>query len=148
MNFTRVNHDNLAQCERVFVQVFNNPPWSENWEAEAVERRLHDIYQTPGFYGLLCAVDGEAVGFAIGIIEQWDKSKHFYLKEMCVASAQQRRGIGAALLNALQENLVIEGVTKIYLHTARATPAQSFYEKQGFYVSDKMIMMAKWLNAE
>ena len=147
MNFTRVNHDNLARCERVFLDVFNNPPWNEKWQAEAVARRLDDINQTPGFYGLLCTIEDETVGFALGTIEQWDVSKHFYLKEMCVVSAQQRRGVGVALLSALEENLKSKGVAKIYLHTARDMPAQSFYEKQGFYVSARMIMMSKWLNA-
>ncbi len=148
VDFTRVNRDNLAECERVFVQVFNNPPWNESWEIETVVRRLQQIYQTPGFYGLLVGHNGETIGFAIGIIEQWDKSKHFYLKEMCVASAQQRRGVGAALMNALEENLRNEDVERLYLYTARDTFAQSFYEKQNFYVSAKMIMMTKRLNSE
>ena len=148
MKFTRIERDDLAECERVFLRVFNNAPWNESWQAESVARRLDDIYQTPGFYGLLCQIEGETVGFALGTIEQWDANKHFYLKEMCVVSAQQRRGVGAALLNALEENLINEGVERLYLHTARDTPAQAFYQKQGFFVSARIIMMSKRLNLQ
>ena len=147
MNFVRVNRDNLAQCESVFVQVFNDPPWNENWESETVARRIQQIYQTPGFTGLLGQIEGETVGFAIGTIEQWDTIKHFHLKEMCVIPAQQKRGVGAALLDALEENLQAEGVERLFLHTARDAPAHSFYEKQGFIVSARMIMMTKQLNS-
>ena len=148
MNFHRVGRDNLTDCETVFINVFNSPPWDESWERQAVAQRLEDCYQTPGFYGLIVKNGTETVGFAVGYMEQWDKSKHFYLKEMCVVSEQQRRGIGAALMNALEENLKSEGVETLYLHTARDTFAQSFYGKQGFYISAKMIMMAKWLNSK
>ncbi len=144
-NFSRVNHDNLADCRDVFIRVFNAAPWNENWQSEAVARRLEDIFQTPGFYGLLCQIEGETTGFVLGNIEQWDETKHFHLREMCVIIVQQRRGVGAALMNALEENLASEGVQKLYLHTARETPAQSFYEKQGFAISARMIMMSKQL---
>ena len=148
MDFYRVEQDNLTECEAVFINVFNNPPWNESWETEAVAQRLKDCYQTPGFYGLIVKIGDVIIGFAVGYIEQWDKSKNFYLKEICVVSEQQRCGIGKALMSALEENLKNEGVEKLYLHTARDTFAQSFYEKQGFYVSAKMIMMLKRLNSK
>ncbi len=148
MNFHPIERDNLAECEAVFIDVFNNPPWNESWEAEAVTQRLENCYRTPGFRGLAVKIDGEVTGFAVGCIEQWDKSKYFCLKEICVLPTRQRRGIGAALISALEENLRNEGVEKLYLHTARGTFAQSFYDKQGFQVSAKMIMMSKWLNSQ
>lgn len=148
MNFYRVERANLVECHAIFSNVFNNPPWNESWESEAVAQRLEDCYRTPNFYGLIAKNNGESLGFALGYIERWDKGKHFYLKEMCVASERQRCGIGTALMNALEEDLKNEGVEKLYLHTARDTLAQTFYKRRGFYVSSKMIMMAKWLNSK
>ncbi len=146
MNFHRIEREDLAKCATVFISAFNSPPWNESWEMEAVTERLENCYQTPGFYGLAVRVDAEVMGFSLGNIEKWDKSKHFYLKEMCIPPEQQRCGTGTALMNALEENLRLEGVEKLYLHTARDTLAQSFYEKQGFGVSTRIIMMSKWLN--
>lgn len=145
MEFHPVERSNLTQCIALFTRVFNSPPWNENWEAETVAQRFTDCHHTPGFYGLVATVGDEVIGFAIGYIEQWDKGRHFYLKEMCVAPEQQRLGIGTALMSALETNLRDQHVEKLYLHTARDTQAQAFYEKQGFYVSPKMIMMAKRL---
>jgi ribosomal protein S18 acetylase RimI-like enzyme len=148
MEFSRVGRADLSECVALFVNVFNSSPWNENWEADAVAQRFAACYDTPGFYGLAATIDGQTVAFAIGYIEQWDSSKHFYLKEMCVASEQQRSGIGTALIGALEEKLQEQSVEKLYLHTAHDTPAQAFYEKQGFHVSPKMIMMAKWLKSK
>lgn len=143
-----VERTNLAECVALFVSVFNNASWNENWDIETVAERLEDCYRTPGFYGLIVRIENEVVGFAMGNTERWDKTKHFYLKEMCVASDHQRRGVGTELMNALERELKNQGVGRIYLHTARDSPAQGFYDKQGFYVSAKMIMMSKWLGKE
>ncbi len=146
MDIYRIERANLTECVALLINVFNNPPWNESWEAEAVAQRIEDCYHTPGFYGLTVRIGDEVVGFAVGYTERWDTGKHFYLKEMCVASEHQRRGIGTALMNVLEGKLKHEGVEKLYLHTARDTSAQAFYEKRGFYVSSRMIMMAKSLN--
>ncbi|BCM93257.1 hypothetical protein IAD21_05146 [Abditibacteriota bacterium] len=147
MEFYPIEAANLMDCAELFVNVFNGPPWNESWQQDAVMRRLEECYRTPHFYGLLAKVEGRAVGFALGYGEQWDQSQHFYLKEMCVAADLQRSGVGTALMEALEQNLKGRGVEKIYLYTARDTSSQNFYEKQGFYVSSKMIMMAKWLSS-
>ena len=147
MNFNSIERDNLSECVGLFISVFNNLPWNESWDAEAASEQLDDCYGTPGFYGLIAKTDDEVVGFALGFIRRWDKSRHFHLKEMCIVSEKQRDGIGTALLHELEEQLKNQGVAKLTLDTARDTPAQAFYEKNGFGVSSKMIMMSKWLNS-
>ena len=115
---------------------------------EAVIRRLEDCYRTPCFTGLSVETDGEIVGFVLGYIEQWDVIRHFHLKEMCVVPDQQRRGVGSVLMATLEENLKNQGVERLYLTTARESPAQAFYASQEFHVSDKIILMSKRLDAK
>lgn len=146
MNFHRIEREDLVACLDLFVMVFNAAPWNETWEVETVRQRLEDYYHTPGSYGLLVENQEKPIGFALGCIERWDKAPYFYLKEMCVAPEHQRSGVGTSLMNALQTDLKNQGIGKLYLHTARDTLAQSFYEKQGFSASDRMIMMSKWLD--
>lgn len=143
-----VEHDDLSACAALYLRVFNAAPWNEGWEERAVTRRLEDCWRTPGFFGLKARAGNEVVGIVLGYLEQWDKSSHFYLKEMCVISELQNRGVGTALMEALEAALRERGCQKIYLLTARDTGAQAFYEKRGFYVSQKMIMMGKWLVGE
>lgn len=145
MDFIPVERDNLVECVGLFVSVFNAPPWDENWDTTVAAQRLDDCYNTPGFYGLIAKIDHEAVGFAIGFIERWDKSRHFHLKEICIVTEKQRGGVGTMLLGALEKQLKSQGVKMLYLHTARDTLAQNFYDKNGFYASSKMIMMVKRL---
>ncbi|MBW3623113.1 MAG: GNAT family N-acetyltransferase [Armatimonadetes bacterium] len=38
---------------------------------------------------------------------------HFYLKEMCVATEYQRKGIGTASMESLERDLADQGVGKI-----------------------------------
>ncbi len=83
----------------------------------------------------------------MGYIEQWDKQKVFYLKEMCVKSQHQGGGIGTAILETLEDDLLQMDVNKVYLLTARDSAAEAFYNKQGFYASRKMIMMGKYLKS-
>ena len=148
MKFYPVEPANLVECVGLFVSVFNNLPWDENWDAEAVEQRLDDCYRTPGFYGLIAKMNEETIGFALGFVERWDKSRLFHLKEICVATEKQRHGVGTALLSVLEQQLKSQGVEMLYLHTARDTSAQTFYAKNDFHVSSKMIMMSKRLDSK
>ena len=147
VNFTHVERANLTECAGLFVNVFNNPPWDENWDVEAAWQRLDDCIRTPGFYGLIASINDEVVAFALGFKERWDETRHFHLKEICVATERQRHGVGTALLKELEEQLKNQGIERLYLTTARDTMAQTFYEKNDFYVSSKMILMSKRLNS-
>ncbi len=143
MEIQPIEHQHVASCATLFLTVFNSPPWNEAWPSTAATKRLEDLFRTPGFYGLL-AVDGtEVVGFAMGHTEQWDRAQHFYLGEMCVVPHRQLGGIGSRIMQALCNDLAAAQVERIYLLTAHSSPAESFYKKQGFYVSQKMVMMGK-----
>jgi ribosomal protein S18 acetylase RimI-like enzyme len=136
----------LVPCAEVFVMVFSNPPWNEAWDIGDVKTRLEEMYHTPGSYGVIAIDENEVLGFALGYAEQWRRGKkHFYLKEMCVLPSHQRRGIGTAIIKTLCRDLAATGAEAIYLLTARDSPAQTFYERLGFHVNAKMIMMGKYL---
>jgi GNAT superfamily N-acetyltransferase len=143
MHIYPIERQQLDHCVTLFLRVFNSPPWSEAWPRTAATTRLTDLLHTPGFYGLLASNDKEVLGFAAGYVEQWDRARHFYLKEMGVVPHHQRQGIGTTLLQVLGTDLAAAGVGRIYLLTARASAAEAFYRQRGFYVSPKMIMMGK-----
>lgn len=145
MEYRSIQVEDLPRCAEVFASVFNRDPWNENWTEAAVLIRLQEIFDTPGFQGVLTLQQEEVIGFALGSIERWDQEKHFNLKEMCVKTDHQRSGIGKALMNTLEDRLTELEVGKIYLQTLRGSSAEEFYEKCGFYVSTKVIMMGKYL---
>jgi aminoglycoside 6'-N-acetyltransferase I len=145
MNVRPIEPGDIARCAELFAATFARAPWSEDWDVADATARLAEVYQTPGAYGVV-AEDGAAlVGFALGYAEQLSREQHFYLKEMAVAPERQHSGIGTALMEALRRDLAALGVSVIYLLTLRASPAEAFYKKCGFHVSDRMIVMGKRL---
>lgn len=132
----------LESCARLFVETFAQAPWCEEWDPGVVRARLRQIVQTPHFFGAVID-DGGVRGFALGFSEPWHEGSHFYLKEMCVAHALQRKGLGTRLMEFLSSELRAGGTGRMYLLTARGEASEVFYAKCGFYTSPKMILMAR-----
>ena len=100
---------------------------------EMRRQQLHDALfsDLPAAHSLL-AFDGEAaVGFAaysflwpaVGL------TRSLYLKELFVSRAQQRRGVGRALMESLFEVARKDGCSRVEWTTDRDNPsAQAFYK--------------------
>jgi aminoglycoside 6'-N-acetyltransferase I len=135
MNTTRIRNTvlgDIAELTQLFVACFNAPPWNDGWSEAAARERLGDLLSAKQARGAV-ALDGiQPVGMILGQRERWVDAHHFNIVEMCVLPAQQRQGIGEALLAHLTQQLELEGVTKLYLITAPETDAARFYAKQGF----------------
>jgi aminoglycoside 6'-N-acetyltransferase I len=147
--FWPIEEKDIQGCAEVFIEVFGNEPWNEEWHIADAKARLEEMYHTPGFHGVLAASGDEVLGFAMGYTEQWQRGKrHFYLQEICVLAEHRRLGVGTGLVHVLCRDLMTMDVEAIYLLTAREGPAQAFYEKLGFDVNPKMIVMGKYLDME
>ena len=64
---------------------------------------------------------------------------------LCVKPDMQGRGVGSRLLEHLKDELGNRGVNTIYPITHKGTPAESFYKKNGYRVSEKdIVMICEW----
>ena len=91
------------------------------------------------------AVEDEVMGFATGCCEQDDTQEIFYLETLCVRPDSQGRGVGSRLLEHLKGELRKSEINTIYLITHKGTPAESFYKKNGYKVSEKdIVMICEW----
>lgn len=126
----------------LYCAVFNAPPWNDAWTPETATTRLRDAFGTPGSLGLGAWQAGQLAGCLVGYREQWHDGVHFYLKELFVDPARQRRGIGTQLLQELTERLRGDRVSRIYLLTERDSDAANFYMARGYYQSPRITMMA------
>jgi aminoglycoside 6'-N-acetyltransferase I len=133
--------DHLDVATRLFVSVFNGPPWNDRWSEASARARLDDVTGTPGFGGVALRRGPDLCGFAIGHTEQWFTGRHFYLREMCVRADLQRQGLGTNLMTALEAQL--RDVEQIYLLTDRHGPAHSFYKHCGFRPAQTQAVMTK-----
>jgi len=133
--------DLLDAAARVFVSVFNAPPWNDSWSEASARARLQDVVRTPGFVGVALQQGLDLCGFAIGHTEQWFTGRHFLLQEMCVRTHLQGQGIGSKLIGALETRL--DDVDQVYLLTDRHGPAHRFYERCGFRSARRQGVMIK-----
>ncbi len=136
-------NSDLDACVKLYVAIFEQPPWNEVWERAVVRERLEQMLATPGFFGVVATEQEGVTGFAMGVSEPWHEGYHFHLKEMCIESSRQRQGLGRRLLEYLADELAERDVKRIYLLTARGDMSEAFYQKAGFHTSPKMILMAR-----
>lgn len=138
--------ENLEAGARLYRDVFNEPPWNDEWTVETARARLAQLTEMPGYYGYGVTLDGTLVGFLMGYTEQWYTGKFFHLKEMCVDPDHRRRGIGTELLSRLIDRLERENVTRMHLFTLRDSPARAFYDERGFHLNEDMGMQSLQLD--
>ena len=136
--------DHLDECAYLLVATFNAEPWNAKYTFDTAKKELAWTLDVPGFVGLV-ALDERVVAFAVGYTEQDDEREIFCLKTLCVRPEAQGKGVGSTLMQRLKEKLEKMGVNLIYLTTHRGTPAECFYKKIGYRVSNEdVIMTHEW----
>jgi aminoglycoside 6'-N-acetyltransferase I len=103
---------------------------------------LKEVIRTPGFIGIVLSnsYDGKVVALEAGAFETWYNGKNFQIKELCVDPSLHRHGLGKRVLDAIMADAFGRGATKIYLYTARQSPAEKMYSDNGFKASDEVVM--------
>ncbi len=95
--------------------------------------------QSSDRFGFVALEDEAFVGCASGLAYKHGDaySGWFYLTDLFVEKAHRRQGIGATLLNALEQTLRARGIDKIWTWTA-GYEGPAFYKRQGYKVFAKM----------
>lgn len=142
MLIREINENDLTECGRIYSRVFSAPPWEESWSASTACHRLEHFYHSKGFIGLL-AQDKDITAFVMGNTEPFLDDNWYYLREMCVDTPYQNRGIGSLLLSELDKKLMTLNVRNIYLTTDKHIHAAQFYLNNGFDYRDNMGFYSK-----
>lgn len=85
--------EDLSVCAQLFMKVFREQPWCENWKGERALLHLKELYDIPRFTGFMVEYDGTSIGFLMGYTRTDIIPKHFNLSLMCVDTHYQRQGI-------------------------------------------------------
>ncbi|CAM4478790.1 GNAT family N-acetyltransferase [Paenibacillus tarimensis] len=143
MNIRFYLDKDISGCTELFIDVFNQEPWNDNWLTDIAEKYLSDYTNTPGFIGVVAEEGAEIRGFIFGVCKRWWSGDEFFINEMCVSKRSQGNGLGTELLNYLELNLVGTGIKRITLLTDKGIPAEYFYKKNGFQEIDRLMFMCK-----
>ncbi|GAA0859275.1 MULTISPECIES: GNAT family N-acetyltransferase [Clostridium] len=141
MKFEELTLENLGEIIPFYVEAFNAPPWNDKWTEETVRKRLTQMINCEGFYGLICIYNGEKVGMILGNDEHYYDGLHFNIKEFCVDKKIKGKGLGKRLLKEFTARLKNKGVDNIYLLTSRTDETEGFYRSQGYKTLEHMAMM-------
>ena len=90
----------------------------------------------------MVSVKDGIVAFAIGYREPTGVRNVFHLSIFCVRPDVQRTRVGSRLMHTLEKRLRETGVRTVYLGTRKGTPAEQFYEKNGYRVNAGDIEMS------
>jgi GNAT superfamily N-acetyltransferase len=121
----------LDKCAELYVRVFSEPPWGEEWTLDHALAHLRQTMTTPGFEGLV-AIEGESiVGVLTGNRKCTAAGDALLLDDMYVDSTRRGQGIGTRLMEALKARLA-GSVTALALFTQRTSRAADFYRSYGF----------------
>lgn len=136
------SHEVLGGCAELLVEAYNSEPWNDNWTKEKALEKLACFYSSPKFVGLAAYADGKLAGCCIGNIEPYYIGDYYYLKEVFVSPAFQKRGVGHRLIEAIKEELASLGIETIILFTGKGFFPYDFYLKSGFAEMEGMRMMS------
>lgn len=115
--------------------------WQENADLARMEKQF-DVLSRQDTHILLSAVDKEMLaGSVMGVVcgELYGDCRPFLvLENMIVDSAYRHKGVGRALLQALEERAKARSCTQIILVTeAEREDACAFYEACGFQLNNR-----------
>lgn len=135
----------LKEMVGLFIESFNAQPWYDHWTEETATKRLQQLLDTPGFYGI-CAYQNQVLcGFILGYAESYYDGMDFIIKEFAVCNQMRGQGIGSLLFQQFEKELKNKNIKKIALQTIRGDYTEHFYQKQGFYENQAMLCMEKEL---
>jgi GNAT superfamily N-acetyltransferase len=145
MEVKKLEKSHLGECSDLYVDIFNSEPWNDRWNEITAYKRLEDIYNTPGFFGLVILEKNEIKGAVLGNLEQWFEGYMYNLKEMFVNKEHKRTGIGSMLMRELENSIKLLRADSVVLFTSKGDLTEKFYIKNGFRSEDDMLMMFKQL---
>jgi len=107
---------------------------------------ISELKTFSGYTGFLAFVNGEAAGVAncVNSFSTFYAAKVINIQDLAVKPSFRGKGIGEALMSAVEEQAKKENCKKITLEVREDNRARSLYERFGFeYGEPKMFFMEK-----
>ena len=138
--------DNFDRIKKFFVDVFTNEPWNDDWSnEEQLKGYIMDLIGNVNSLTLGYFIDDEMFGLSMGHIRHWYTGTEYYIDEFCICRNKQGTGIGTKFLKDVEQYMMSNGMTHIFLQTERTVPAYNFYKKNGFFELEEHVSFAKRL---
>ena len=137
------SNDDFHNCCELFVQVFNAPPWNDNWTMEIACKYLCEITRHQRFIGYTLWESGVLIGVVFCRVETHFSVDIMFVEELFVSVDCQRKGYGTVLMKEVEKYASENSVARVTLLTSRGTPPFKFYEKIGYEHLDWLAFLQK-----
>ena len=117
IEITNIAKKDLLDCSKLYIEVFREPPWNEEWSLEDALERLSDMFNIPKPVAIKATHNGKLCGFLLGRIMKWTGETSCDVEEICISNSMQRKGVGSLLMGKLEESLKSMEVSGVLLIT-------------------------------
>lgn len=126
----KFDSSDLQIAAKYIQEVYSNPTWNEKWTLERAKRRIKYFTSSLASLSYTIQSENEIIGFLFGRIDVIAEDDIFYLDELFIHPAFQKKGHGFAALQQLETELRAINISRIELHTI--TDDIRFYNKCGY----------------
>lgn len=141
MDYREIVLEDIQELAKIYAETFNSDPWYDKWTRKTAEKRLYQMANNGGFFGILSCDESGITGMIMGESEQYFDGVIFNVKEFCVKNELRGKGIGTELLAEFERRLKGMGIRETVLMTNLED--EEFYKKRGFHRSRGIIYMGK-----
>ncbi|MBQ7937754.1 MAG: GNAT family N-acetyltransferase [Oscillospiraceae bacterium] len=141
MDYREIVLEDIQELAKIYAETFNSDPWYDKWTQKTAEKRLYQMANNGGFFGILSYDESGITGMIMGESEQYFDGVIFNVKEFCVKNELRGKGIGTELLAEFERRLKGMGIRETVLMTNLED--EEFYKKRGFDRSRGIIYMGK-----
>jgi len=142
MKIRKIKEQDLRPLAELYVSVFKQEPWNEDWKVDWAYERLSFIFKSHRFYGYIAEENQSILGGVFSRIGSYRGRLELEIVEYYVCSGHQRKGVGSALLEELKNVAETDGISCFVLQTDKNTYAEDFYAKHGFEAHEENLLMS------
>jgi GNAT superfamily N-acetyltransferase len=134
----------IDECVDLFMDTFSKEPWNDTYESrDQVVNFFRNHIANNYFVGYVAMVNSNIVALSVGMKKPWINGMEYYVDEFCVSHSMQGKGIGSWFIQAIESDILVNGMNAMILNTEQGYPSHTFYEKNGFSAIEGLIVLAK-----
>ena len=135
--------DDLQNCCKLFTNVFNNPPWNDEWTTETARTYLRELIDHKRFLGYTLWENDTLIGAVFSHMKNHYRGEEILVDELFVSPDCQRKGYGMLLMDEIEKYARENSFISVTLLTGAGKPAFMFYEKRGYKHLNYLAFMHK-----
>ncbi len=147
MTYREMTLADMEAAVSLYIAYYNGKEGGA-WTEATTSRRIRQVLTREDSFSLVAEVEGKLVAFAMGYFEQFDDGQVYDLVEIIVAAQWQGKGVGTALMQALEAQVKARGGIVMILDAVNDDFHEHFYGKLGFETATNLVIKTKTLVSE